>query len=130
VHMHWNSPAGVIRGAALSEVFTAEEVYEWGVEPGSGFEIVGTFMEVAQPRLTRDLLPAGEVGCNEILNGGSAGFIIIPDVYEGLNYFSFFRPDEEGSATYPLDWGTWVVGVEEWEGSYVVNFLVHYRWEP
>ena len=119
----------VFRVRQLEELFTADTSYDWGMEPGSGLEITGSFADVVLPRLTRDLLPAGELGCNEIIHGGTPGLVIIPDVYEGINFFSFYRPDKEGSATYPLDWGTWVVGVEEWAGRYVISYLVHYRWE-
>ena len=74
-----------------------------------------------------DLLEATEIGCNEILHGGTAGLIQLPDGYETINYYSFYRP---GSAEYEgMDWGTWVVGVESWQGEFFLSFLVHFAWE-
>jgi hypothetical protein len=77
--------------------------------------------------LERDLLPATETGCNEILHGGTAGLVQLPDSFAGINYYSFYRP--AGPDEVEMDWGTWVAGVERWQGSYQIAFLVHFAWE-
>ncbi|MCA9979043.1 MAG: hypothetical protein KC413_24950, partial [Anaerolineales bacterium] len=71
-------------------------------------------------------LRATEMRCNDILAGPTAGFVQLPEGYDALNYYSLYRPaaDESG-----FDWGTWVVGVERWNGRYYLSYLVHFEWE-
>lgn len=102
--------------------------YDWGAAAGSGEAIVGTPAEILLPRLQADLLAATEQACNEILQGGTAGLIVLPDAYQALNYYAFHRPGTEEFAG--LNWGTWVAGVEFWQGQYYLSTLVHYQWEP
>ncbi|MFQ5420924.1 MAG: hypothetical protein ACE5EY_11260, partial [Anaerolineae bacterium] len=79
------------------------------------------------PDLQKDLLPATEIACDEILHGGTAGSVRLPDGYQQTHYFSLYRP---ASATdNELDWGTWVVGIEQWQGTYYISYLVHFQWE-
>ena len=101
--------------------------YNWGVETGSGLAIVGTPAQIVLPRLQNDFLGATEIACNEILNGGSAGLIVLPEAHASINYYSFYRPGSEEFAG--LNWGSWVVGVELWQGRYYLSTLVHYQWE-
>lgn len=103
-------------------------VYNWGNAAGSGEPIVGTTAQVLLPRLENDFLGATDTACNDILSGPTAGFVILPDAYEPISYYTYFRP---GTAEFDgLNWGSWVVGVELWQGSYYLNTLVHYQWEP
>jgi hypothetical protein len=102
--------------------------YNWGAAAGSGEAIIGTPAEILLPRLQADFLDASETACNEILHGGSAGFIVLPDAYNAVNYYSFYRPGTEEFAE--LNWGSWVVGLERWQGQYYLSTLVHYQWEP
>ena len=101
--------------------------YDWGVETGSGFAIIGTPAQILLPHLQADFLGATESACNEILNGGSAGLIVLPDSHASINFYSFYRPGTEEYAN--LNWGSWVVGVEQWQGQYYISTLVHYQWE-
>ncbi|WP_420642230.1 SH3 domain-containing protein [Candidatus Leptofilum sp.] len=102
--------------------------YNWGNAAGSGEPILGTPTQVLLPRLQNDFLGATEIACNDILHGGTPGFVVLPESYEPLNYYSYYRPGTEEYAE--LDWGSWVIGVELWQGSYVVSTLIHYQWEP
>lgn len=102
--------------------------YNWGNAAGSGEPILGTPAQVLLPRLQNDFLGAAETACNEILHGGTPGFVVLPDSYAPLNYYSYYRP---GTAEFAeLNWGSWVVGVEQWQGSYYVTALIHFQWEP
>jgi hypothetical protein len=109
-------------------VFSDASSYNWGNAAGSGEPILGTPAQVLLPRLQTDFLAATESACNEILHGGSAGFIILPDAYAPLNYYAFHRPGSDEFAG--LNWGSWVVGLELWQGQYFVSALVHFQWEP
>lgn len=109
-------------------VFSDPTSYNWGNAAGSGEAILGTPAQVLLPRLQTDFLAATEIACNEILHGGTAGFVTLPDAYAALNFYAFYRPGSEEFAG--LNWGTWVVGVEQWQGQYYLSTLVHYQWEP
>ena len=102
--------------------------YNWGNAAGSGEPILGTPAQVLLPRLQNDFVGATETACNEILHGGTPGFVVLPEAYEALNYYSYYRPGTEEYAG--LNWGSWVIGLELWQGSYYVTALVHYQWEP
>lgn len=109
-------------------LFSDATSYNWGAAAGSGEAIIGTPAEILLPRLQTDFLEAAETACNEILHGGTAGFVVLPDAYAPLNYYSFYRPGTEEFAE--LNWGSWVVGLELWQGQYYLSTLVHYQWEP
>ncbi|MCA9942373.1 MAG: SH3 domain-containing protein [Anaerolineales bacterium] len=109
-------------------LFSDSTSYNWGAAAGSGQAILGTPAQVLLPRLQTDFLDAPGMACNEILHGGSAGFIILPDVYLPVNFYSFYRPGTDEYAG--LNWGTWVVGLEKWQGQYYVSTLVQFQWEP
>ncbi|MEZ4592224.1 MAG: SH3 domain-containing protein [Chloroflexota bacterium] len=109
-------------------LFSDPTRYNWGNAAGSGEPILGTPAQVLLPRLQNDFLGASETACNEILHGGTPGFVVLPDAYTPLNYYSFYRPGTEEYAG--LNWGSWVVGLELWQGEYYVSALVHYQWEP
>jgi hypothetical protein len=125
-HAWWNPEVSISRADAR-QIFTSAAGYDWGVEDGSGFPIVGSFKEKILPLLQRDLVPAAETGCDEIVHGGTAGFVRLPEGYAAVHYYSLHRPGTEEFDG--MDWGTWVVGIEQWQGAYYVSFLVHFQWE-
>lgn len=127
VRVSWWNPEVWLSGEEAENLLSSDTFHEWGVEDGSGNPIQGSFQDVILPMLERDLLPADEIACNEIVHGGTAGLVQLPEAYEGLNYYSFYRPPGEGEVE--MDWGTWVVGVEQWQGEYEIAFLVHFAWE-
>lgn len=127
IRRHWWNPEVRIEGAQLSQLFSSQTGYEWGRADGSGNPIVGSFNEVIYPLLEQNLLGATESACNEILHGGTAGLVQLPDGYQQQNFYSFFRPGSEEFSG--MDWGSWVVGVERWRGEFYISFLVHFEWE-
>lgn len=125
VHRHWWNPVVTYSGAELDTLLTNTTIHNWGVSDGEGAPITGTFSDIPLPLLQYDLLPASETGCNEIISGGTAGWIRLPDGYETINYYSLHRPYTE----HEFDWGTWVIGIEQWQGDYYISYLIHYQWE-
>jgi hypothetical protein len=124
-HDWWN-PEVFVEGEAVADLFGSTESYDWGTEDGSGFAINGTFSEVLLPTLQEDFLTATEIGCDEFLSGATTGLVQLPEEYEALHFFSVHRPAEDESG---FDWGTWVVGVDKWQGAYYLSFLIHYDYE-
>jgi hypothetical protein len=126
IRRYWNSDGVRFENQQINNVFNLTQSYFWGTEAGSGEDINGSFSDIMLPLLDRNLVGSTEIGCNEILEGGSAGIIQLPFRYEGANYYSMYRPAEAGNE---LDWGSWVAGIERWQGEYFVSFLVHFEWE-
>ena len=129
VRVNWWNPEIHLTGAEVETLLSSEASYEWGSETGSGQAITGSFSEVVLPRLEQDLVAAEEAGCNEILHGPTAGMVQLPEeeAYQDVTYFSLYRPAPPDGIEF--DWGTWAIGVEEWEGELRITFLVHYQWE-
>lgn len=127
LRVSWWNPEVQFDQEQVRTLFSSETSYDWGIEDGSGEPIEGSFAAVIYPLLESDLLDAAETGCNEILSGGSAGIIRLPDGYEPVDYYSFYRPGSDEYAG--LDWGSWVAGIEKWGDGYYLAFLVHYAWE-
>jgi uncharacterized protein YgiM (DUF1202 family) len=121
----WNEEI-FLPGRETHALFAAPQAYDWGTEDGSGFPIQGTFAEVMLPRLERDLLGATVWSCDEIVHGPTAGMVILPEGYEQLHFYSAHRP---APAEQEFDWGTWVIGVDRWQGEYYLSYLIHYRYE-
>jgi hypothetical protein len=127
IHRHWWNPAVRFTAVETADIFTSSVSHYWGREDGTGFDMNGTFMEYAYPRMERNLLPARVLGCNEILHGATAGYVWLPEGYENVNFYSVYRPHPEDE--FEMDWGSWVVGIEQWQGRYYISYLVHYEWE-
>jgi hypothetical protein len=123
---YWRSEGVRFENQQINIVFNLTQSYFWGVADGSGEDINGSFSDIIVPLLDRNLVGSTEVGCNEILQGGTAGLVQLPFRYEGANYYSMYRPAPAGNE---FDWGTWVVGIERWQERYFVSFLVHFEWE-
>ncbi|HSM56668.1 MAG TPA: SH3 domain-containing protein [Candidatus Sulfomarinibacteraceae bacterium] len=127
VRTSWWNPEVRLAGDGLQNLFSQSQGFDWGHEDGSGRPIEGSFQDVILPLLEQDLLGATDIACNEILHGNTAGLVQLPPEYEGINFYSVHRapaPDDIG-----FDWGTWVVGIERWQGEYHIAFLVHYAYE-
>ncbi len=127
VRVNWWNPEVWLSGATLQNVYADSANRSWGIADGSGLPIQGSFNQVILPLLQRDLLGGSQIGCNELLHGGTTGFVRLPAEYAGINFFSIYRPAPTGGVE--MDWGTWAVGVERWQGQYYVSFLVHFQWE-
>lgn len=126
VRLNWWNPEVVFAGEDVQTIFRAQKRYDWGTEDGSGNPIRGSFSDVALPRLERDLVAATDWRCDEGVFGPTAGMTILPEGYETVRFYSAHRA---APADQEFDWGTWLVGIERWEGRYYVSYLVHYRWE-
>jgi hypothetical protein len=126
VRLNWWNEEVRFDGPELRTLFDAQKKYDWGMNEGSGEEIRGSFSEIVMPFLERDLLPASEQRCDEGLFGPTAGMTLLPEGYEQVRYYSLHR---QAPAEQELDWGTWIIGVERWQGRYYISYLVHYRWE-
>lgn len=126
VRRHWWNPEILLSGTAVRNAFSSSAAYAWGIADGSGEPINGSFAAVILPLLERDLLEADRIACNEIIHGATAGLVQLPDGYQAVNFYALHRSpgDEIG-----FDWGTWVMGVEQWQGRYVISFLVHFDYE-
>jgi hypothetical protein len=106
-------------------LFSGDDQRDWGYQDGSGEPIEGSFGEVVLPLLAQDVAGDPQFYCNELVTGASAGLIQLPFEYEAVNYIAVHRPATENE----LDWGTWVLGIEYWQGQPFLSFLVHYQWE-
>jgi hypothetical protein len=127
INRHWWNPTVHVAQEDIAQLFTGSESYHWGIADGTGDSIDGTFGDIIVPLLDRNLLPASEFGCDEIIHGGTAGFVNIPLPYQGIHFISLHRPP--ASDGFELDWGTWVAGIERRQGDYYLSYLVHYEWE-
>jgi hypothetical protein len=127
IHRHWWNPEVRVSRAEAADLFRGNQTYYWGVADGTGDEMRGPFSRYILPALERNLLPATETACNRILHGSTAGLVQLPEGYESANYYAVYRPAGEGVIEF--DWGTWVIGIERWQGDYYLSFLVHFEWE-
>lgn len=126
VRLAWWNPEVRLEGDGRLALFTNETIYDWGVQDGSGAPIVGTFGDIVLPSL-QATVPAVEPTCNELIAGGTAGLVTLPAGYGQHTFASFHTP---GTAQYDnLDWTTWLLGFEMWQGELFVSYLVLYRWE-
>ncbi len=128
LRLDWWNEEIILREDEIADIFTnrPRAAIDWGVNEGSGKPIRGTFGDVMMPLLTRDLLGATQWTCDEIVHGPTAGMVILPEGYEAVHFYSAYRP---APVEQEFDWGTWVVGVERWQGRYYISYLIHYRYE-
>lgn len=127
VHRHWWNPVVKFDHQELSQIFDSDKPYEWGTADGSGEPIVGSFQNVILPLLDRNLVSATDSACGELLHGSTAGIVQLPPLYEGINYYSIYRP--AGPDEIEFDWGSWAIGIERGPEEYFLSYLVHYEWE-
>ncbi|GAB4571958.1 MAG: hypothetical protein Fur0017_22310 [Anaerolineales bacterium] len=108
--------------------FIFETTYDanWGLAPGSGEPVKGSFQEIVLPSLERVLTSDPLLTCNDLKVGGAT---YIPDwPYEDMDYYSLHFP---GTDQYSgMDWETWAVGMVYEEGKPMLAALVHFAWEP
>lgn len=126
LRLNWWNEEILLSGDEVAQLFDQTATYDWGTEDGSGFPVSGSFSAVLLPLLEKDFVGAPRLACDEILHGPTAGLVILPDGYEQLHYFSAYRPAPESQE---FDWGTWVIGVDRWQGQYYLSYLIHYDYE-
>jgi len=107
--------------------FLFETTFEvnWGTEPGSGAEKIGSFHAVVVPDLVKAFNQPYTLHCNELKHGGATYEPEWP--YEG-NFYSVYFPGTETNGF--LDWHTWAVGVEYVNNKPYIYALVPFFWEP
>ncbi len=127
IRRHWWNNEVAIEREEATNLFNRDDEVAWGTADGSGSPIEGSFADVITPLIQKNLTSDNILDCNNIIQGGTAGLVRLPASYEGINYYSSHRPP--GSEDFELDWGTWVIGVEKWQGRYILSFLVHFEWE-
>lgn len=100
----------------------------WGLHPGSGMPVKGTFSQEVLPALLDVLIsPNMQIRYEDIQSGGTTYTAIWPKEYANINFLSAYRP---GPAGHELNWRTWLIGVEYVDSKpylFSLNMLV---WEP
>lgn len=107
--------------------FLFETTFEvnWGTEPGSGAEKIGSFHDVIVPGLVEAFNQPYTLHCNELKHGGATYELTWP--YEGDFYSVHFPGTQENGF---LDWHTWAVGVEYMNNKPYIYALIPFFWEP
>ena len=108
--------------------FGSEYVVNWGNEPGSGNEKIGTFSEVPLPMLKEVFGANYELYCND--PGIAKNFAPEAWLYEytNINFYQVFKPGTEEYGG--MDWRSWLVGVEYVQGEPYLFALIHFEWTP
>ena len=97
----------------------------WGSDPASGLEKLGSFHDVIVPELVTIFNQPYTLHCNEIRHGGASYNITWP--YKKDFYSIHFAGTQANGF---LDWHTWVVGVEYSNGKPYIYALMQFFWEP
>src|ERR1043165_1753649 len=98
---------------------------DWGAEPGSGKEKIGSFHEAVVPDLVKVFNQQYTLKCNEIQHGGASYDISWP--YQG-EYYSVYFPGTQANGN--MDWRTWVLGIEYVNNKPYIYALMQFFWEP
>ncbi len=114
--------------AEAAWAFSSDYAVNWGNEPGSGFEKIGTFSEIPLPMLLEVLGGNHERYCNEVGIAATFAPKPWPFEYSNINFYQLFKPgtDEFGG----MDWRSWLVGVEYIEEESYLFALIHFEWTP
>jgi hypothetical protein len=107
-------------------VFGSPEIVDWGLGPGSGLPVQGTFEDLVRPDLLA-VFGSAETHCNTVQLGGASYTVRWPSPWKNVNYYSVYKP---GSPGMELDWMTWLAGVEYVDGLPYLFSLSRYNWEP
>jgi len=107
--------------------FLFETTFEanWGNDPASGLEKIGSFHDVIVPDLVSIFNQSYTIQCNEIRHGGATYEVTWP---YSKDFYSFYYPGTEVNGN--LDWHTWVIGVEYNNNEPSIYALMQYYWEP
>ncbi|MCJ7625614.1 MAG: hypothetical protein MUO76_19140 [Anaerolineaceae bacterium] len=130
IRHNWWNPEVLFPMNKIPTIFTSSASYEWGHQDGSGLPIQGSFFDVIHPKLMDVFNSDYNRHCNTlepgVASGGSAGLVIWPDAYQGVNYMALYRSAAVGDE---VNWRTWAIGVVYEEGIPFVAYLVMYQWE-
>jgi len=107
-------------------IFETTFQVDWGLAPGSGLDVKGSFQDVIVPDLLKVFTKNYTLHCNELKYGGVTYQPAWP--YPSTNFYSaFFAGTAENGN---LDWHTWVIGVEYAGGKPYIFALMQFFWEP
>ncbi len=114
--------------AEAAWAFQSTYKVNWGNEPGSGFEKIGTFSEIPLPMLKEVFGAAYELSCNDVGVAVTFAPEPWPPEYANINFYSVFKPgtDQYGG----LDWRSWLAGIEYVNGKPHLFALILFQWEP
>ncbi len=108
-------------------VFTSTYEIDWGLHPGSGMPVRGSFSKIVLPDLLDVFDSSYTRKCENIAAGGATYTATWPREYLSINMISFYRP---GPAGKELDWRSWLVGIEYSGGNPYLVALYQLTWEP
>ena len=125
---NWNSS---YLGDVTANIFTDEMINNWGIQDGSGFEIIGSFSEIILPKLQEVVDAEHLLICNDLEAslGATAGMKTLPFEYSNFHYYAYYLPPADQDENL-FNWRTWVVGIEyNTDGKPYIVYLVQYHWE-
>jgi hypothetical protein len=127
MEVRWVRNGNVITYTREQAKFLFETTFEanWGPEPGSGQDKMGSFHGVIVPELVKIFDQSHTLHCKDLKHGGATYDLTWP--YQG-DYYSIYFPgtDQYGQ----LDWHTWVVGIEYVNSKPFIYALIQFFWEP
>jgi hypothetical protein len=121
---------GTIANYSLEEsrwMFGTSYVTDWGLHPGSGLPVRGTFQDEVLPKLMDVYRAEFSTTCNDIRTGGTTYETTWSAVYRNINFVTLFRP---GPPDQELDWRSLLYGIEYVEGKPYLFAINHLFWEP
>jgi hypothetical protein len=107
-------------------VFGSTDIVDWGLGPGSGLPVQGTFADLVRPDLLA-VFGSAETHCNSIQLGGASYTVTWPSLWKNYNFYSVYKPGSPGTE---MDWMTWLTGVEYVDGVPYLFSISRYNWEP
>jgi hypothetical protein len=125
-YIHGGTPR-VYAPPELASIFTSTESVNWGLGPGSGLPVMGTFNDLVWPDLVNVLGGAYTPYCNTIQLGGASYTVQWPVEWKNINFYSLYKPGPTGNE---LSWMTWLAGVDYVDGLPYIFSLSRYNWEP
>jgi len=127
VEVRWVRNGNAITYTPEQAKFLFETTFEanWGPEPGSGQDKIGSFHDVIIPELAKIFNQSPTLHCKDLKHGGATYELTWP--YQG-DFYSVFFPgtDQYGF----LDWRTWAIGIEYVNAKPFMYALMQFFWEP
>ncbi len=127
VRLYRNATAVNYDPAHAAYAFSSTYANNWGIAPGSGMDVTGSFHEKVLPGLQEVFTASYTLSCNSVQTGGASYDTSWPAYYANVNFYSTFKPGPPGNE---LSWRTVLVGVEYVNGQPYVFSLTQLAWEP
>jgi hypothetical protein len=107
-------------------LFDSKYQVNWGLAPGSGLEIQGSFQALMVPALLDVLTRDYSLSCNQVKTGGASYRTNWP--YPGIDFYSVYWPGTQANGN--LDWHTWLLGMQYVAGKPYLYAIMQFQWEP